>query len=523
MTDTTLITAVELTAYDLGISGTRTLYFSSGALVTGPLSTPAHQWFDDRGISAPNFERHAFGNARVTSGGQSTAGVIELANVDHALAYLLDLGLDGRDVVVRMGTDPNAYPSSWTTWLTGTVKQVEVTSEKAILHLADRLAVLDLPLQANKYAGTNSGAPLSGAEGVATDIKGQPKPLAWGRCYHVPAVLVNTAKLTYQVNDGSIQAVDAVYDRGAALTFSGTDRANLAALEAAVIAAGSYDTCNALGLFRLGSSPAGRVTADIRGDNTGTGYVDRPGAIMRRVLENKAGVPTGQITTAAFAALDTAANYEVGIFVGVEVTRRLVIEALQESVGAYCTPDRTGQWTTGQLLAPTGSPVATFVDGDFRTIERETTNDPGSGIPVGQVTLRFKRYWSQFSSTDLVAVGASLTEAQRNDFLQEWRATAPATDSATQTLHLLYTTLTRDTLLISATDAASERDRLLAMLKPRRDYARLTVPVDTTSAALDLLQEVKVTTAVLGYDAGRSFRIMGITREDNVFIFNLWG
>lgn len=521
MSETTLITAVEITAYDPDLPGTRTLYFSDARLVTGAAATPAHQWFDDRIQAAPNFERRAFGSARVTSGGQSTGGVLELANADHALSYLLDLGLDGRDIVVRTGTDAETYPTGWTTWLTGTVRQVEVTTDKAILRLKDRMAVLDLPLQANRYAGTNSGGPLSGAEGVATDIKGQPKPLAWGRCYHVPTVLVNTGMLTYQVHDGSVHAIDAVYDKGAALTF-GADRANLAALEAAAIAAGSYDTCKALGLFRLGASPAGRVTADVRGDNSGSGYVDRPGAIWRRVLEAKAG-QTGKIDTASVTALDAAANCECGIWIGAETTIRPVTEAILSSVGAAGTPDRTGQWTATQLVAPSGTPAHEFVDADIETIQREATNDPGGGIPVWQVTLRYKRHWAAFGAADLVAVGGSLTEAQRAELLQEWRTTAPATDAATQTLHLLATTLERDTLLISATDAAAERDRLLALHKPRRDYVRLSVAVDSTVTALDVGDVVTVTTPALGYSAGRAFAVLGLTREVNRIIFDLWG
>ncbi len=516
-----LITAVEITAYDPGIPGTRTLYYSSDRLVTGPSATPAHQWFDDRILSAPNFARRAFGSARVTSGGQSTAGVLELGNVDHALSALLDLGLDGRDIVVRVGTDPDTYPTGWTTWLTGTVRQVEVTAEKATLRLADRMAVLDLPLQATKYAGTNTGSPLSGAEGVATDIKGQPKILAWGRCYQVPAVLVNTAKLTWQVNDGSVHAIDAVYDKGAALTFSGTDHANLAALEAAAIAAGQFDTCKALGVLRLGASPAGRVTADVRGDNSGAGYVDRPGAIMRRILETKCG-QSGQIATASFTALDAAANYEAGICIVAESTARAALEQIGASVGASCTPDRLGQWTATQLVAPTGTPAASFTDADFADIEREATNDPGGGIPAWQVTLRYRRHWTQFAAADLVGVGGAMTEALRAELVQEWRTTT-ATDAATQTLHRLATTLDRDTLLISATDAASERDRLLALHKARRDYVRLTLPLDTASVALDLGQIVQVTTAALGYCAGRTFVVLGTTREDSRIILDLWG
>jgi hypothetical protein len=514
------ITAVEITAYDPALPGTRVLYFSTGRLVTGPSDTPALTWFDDRGIEVPNFERRAFGNARVTSGGTATSGVLQLAAADQALAGLLDLGLDGRSIVIRQGYEGDAYPAGWTTWLAGTVETIEMGQDIATLRISDRTALLDLPLQENRYAGSNSGIPLAGVEGVAGDIKGLEKPLCWGKCPQVPAVLVNTYYRTYQIHDGAVQAIDAVYDRGAAITF-GANHGNVAALHAATVAAGTYDTCLALGLFRLGDIAVGRVTADVRGDASGTGYVDRAGAVMRRVLEAKCGIPTGEIDTASFTALDTAAPYELGIFIGAATTRRAVIDQLAASVGAYSLPNALGIWTTGQLVAPTSSTTTELTDADMANVQREATRDPGRGIPVWQVSLRYGRNWTTFSPTDLVAISGTFTEAQRAALLQEWR-TAVASDAAVQTKHIKATTLEYDTLLTTEADAVAEAARRLALHKVRRDYLRVPAPIADDSPVLDLLQEVKLETPVAGL-AGRQFAILGIITEGRTVTYELWG
>jgi hypothetical protein len=515
-----LITTVEITAYDATIPGTRKLYYATGRFVTGPADTPATTWFDDRVITAPNFARRAFGDARVTTGGTATGGVLELANADQGLVALLDYGLDGRDIVIRQGYDGTAYPSAWTTWLSGTIETIELAGDRASIRISDRAALLDLPLQPNRFAGTNSGAPLAGVEGVATDIKGLEKPLAFGRCKQVPAVLVNTFYRTYQIHDGPVQAINAVYDRGAGLTFA-ANYANVAALHGAVVAAGSYATCTALGLFRLGDVAVGKVTADVQGDASGTGYVDRAGAVMRRVLETWCGIPTGQINTASFTALDSAANYELGIFIGSTTTRRAVLEALQASVGAFCLPNAVGTWSTGQLVAPVSSTLTQLSDAELLSIAREATRDPGRGIPAWRVTLRYARNWTTFTSTELVAVSGGFTEATRNERLQEWR-TAVASDAAVQTKNLKATTLEYDTLLASESDALAEATRRLTLHKVRRDYLRLPVPLLPEVAALDLLSEVKISTGVAGF-AGRQFAILGLVREDQTITLEAWG
>src|SRR3546814_2394009 len=77
-------------------------------------------------------------------------------------------------------------------------------------------------------------------------------------------------------------------DLGVALAF-GSDRANYAALAGASIASGSYDTCLAEGMIRLGGAPEGRVTCDFRGDAANGVYVATAGGIFRRIVTNRLG------------------------------------------------------------------------------------------------------------------------------------------------------------------------------------------------------------------------------------------
>lgn len=495
--------------------GTKTFRWSTHGFHTTGADFPAHVAYDQRILSAPVLTRVAFSNARVTGGLSVGGGQLELANLDQALAELLDLGMDGRELVMRVGPKGAAFPSGFTTVWTGTVEQPEVSVTNAILRMRDKLAFLQQPLQPTKYAGSN--VLPAGVEGVADDIKGQPKPDVWGRAYHVPLAMVNTAKLILQAHSGPIQAVDAVYDQGSPLTF-GTNRANVAAMEATAPAAGAYDTCLAAGLIRV-NARSGRLTATIQGDNAG-GYVSRPGAIIRRILETRCGISTAQLDTASFAALDAAANYELGLWVGAEVSRLAVIDRVLASVGAWLAPDRTGLWKVQQLIAPAGTAVLTLDEALILGIQSLATRDPDRGVPVGRVELKYRPYWAAYQLTDL-AVG--LTDAVKNEFTQHWRQVAPATDAAIQEKHLLAPTMALETLINSASDADTERNRRLALHGARRDFVRCQVPLTTATAALDLGQVVDVQTTRLGYGAGRKMVIVGVTADRYRLDLDLWG
>lgn len=206
----------ELTVYDPGLPGTRTLYYSTGqGFTTTPSQTPANTVFDPRIRNPVDISRNLFSAGKTT--GKSTVGYgdLILENGDGALDALLTYGLDGQPYIVRCGPPTASYPSGFTTVATGTMQQAEAPDNKTLrIKIRDNQADFDQPIQPTKYAGTNTLP--AGLEGVE-DLLGKPKPLCFGSVLNVPAVLVNSARLIYQVNDGAIQSFDAVYDNGVPL------------------------------------------------------------------------------------------------------------------------------------------------------------------------------------------------------------------------------------------------------------------------------------------------------------------
>jgi hypothetical protein len=514
-----LIYLVEITAYDDTIAGTRVLRYASGrGKMTRPSETPANAWYEPRLLQPIGFKRTMFSAARVTGGASVGAGLIVLNNTDQGLASLRDLGIDGRDVVVRIGPQDAAYPAGYTTILTGTAEQVEVGATTATIRLRDRLEILQQPLQANVYAGNN--VLPSGAEGTLEDIKDQRKPLAFGIRHHFEPVLVNTSLLIYQVHDGSMQNINPVFDRRFRLTLIPlpNDFPDLASLEAATIPAGQYANCKALGLFRLGSSPDGQVTVLSRGCNDPT-YVTTAADIIRRILIKYCGFTSADLDEASFTALAAAAPQDVGeCFVG-DVTRQQAIDVFLGSIGGWLVPTRLGIWQVGRLEAPTGTPVYTFGDPEIISLDTRATRDTGAGIPVWKVRMRGRRY---AAATAADIVGAA-TESERAEFAQEWRETV-VSDPAVRTKHLLAPEMQVDTAF-AVTPMTTEATRVLNLHKVRRDFVQARVALTQAAAAVDLGSVVRLVTPRLGYGAGRDFVVVGIEADGKrrQLTLDLWG
>lgn len=205
--------AVELVAYDPAAGATTTLrYATEPGFCTRPADTPASTFFDARVRQPADVARFLFGPGSTAGRSRTGFGELVLNNADGALDGLLAYGFSGRALTIRRGTVGTAYPSAWKDVLIATMEQPEARGDDLVIRIRDRAADLETPLQATKYAGTNTLP--DGLEGVATDLLGKPKPVAYGECTNVPAILVNSSKLIYQVADAALSAISAVYDRG---------------------------------------------------------------------------------------------------------------------------------------------------------------------------------------------------------------------------------------------------------------------------------------------------------------------
>ncbi len=212
----------EITAYDPGISGTRVLRYASGnGYTTGSGATPPNAFYDAR-ISQPvDVTRNLFTGGNTTGASRMGIGDLILLNGDGALDALLKYSFDGWTVTVYRSTVLNPqYPADFTKSFVGTMSYVEFDSTIITIKLRDQLATLALPFQTNKYGGTN--ALPAGVDGVPTDLQGKVKPLCYGQVTNIAPPCVNTSKLIYQVNDGAVNSVDMVYDRGIPLAIGRT-------------------------------------------------------------------------------------------------------------------------------------------------------------------------------------------------------------------------------------------------------------------------------------------------------------
>ena len=518
----TTIYLAEISAHD-GTSAL-TLRYSSGVGYSDP-SAPG--FYEPRILQPLSLRRTAFGSG--TTGGAIQVGIGELilTNADGGLDALLGYGFDGRRLAVLIGDDRAAY-STFTTVFVGTMEQPAFEFSKVSILARDRLAELERkPANATKYAGSN--ALPNGLEGVPGDLQGRPKPRVYGRVLNVAPPMVNSSRLIYQINDGAVQDVPNVYDRGLGLT-KGTDYTSQSDMETTAPAAGNYRVWPAGGYFRLGSTPAGLITADV---TQGATTAARTAAqVLQALATGPGGIAGGDVVSGDVTALDTANGAELGIWIADETSVRAVMETVANSIGAWFGFDRLGRLRMVRLTAPTGSPVATLryltagavadaTTADIVSIERVPANDRGAGVPSHRAILSYQRNHS-VQPTDL----AGAVTAARREFLKLEYRTVISTDASVLTKHLLAGERAFESLVLDATAAQTEADRLRDLFKVRRDRLRVVVKWDASLAAVvDLGSVVSVAIPRFGYDAGRLFVVIGIENDaaNDTAELELWG
>lgn len=259
---------IEVGCYIDG-TGESTLYYSDTGYNSLPSDTPANQHYSPRLVSPGSVARSIFDQGTTFGATSVGYGVVVLGNSDGALDALRDYGWS-RSVVIKQITARQPEKAALSTAVrrfAGVVDHIESDFDEIRLVLRDELALLDVPIQGARFAGTSTGA--TGIEGDAT-LEGAPKPMAFGGALrNITPALANASNEVYAWNhdtDGATAAtaaVSAARNGGATYTLSGTDRANLAAMEAATPTAGQADTCLAESLLRTNGSVTAAITLDV--------------------------------------------------------------------------------------------------------------------------------------------------------------------------------------------------------------------------------------------------------------------
>ncbi|MGR0183218.1 hypothetical protein [Azospirillum aestuarii] len=366
------------------------------------------------------------------------------------------------------------------------------------LHVRMRDAgyLLDVPLLA-LYGGTG------GADGGA-ELAGKPIRQTYGLCRGVSGDLVSSSLLIYRCHDRLMQAVDAVYIKGAPVTWNGTTYSSYAALAAASVASGQY--AKWLGSdgsgWRLGTGPDGTPTADVRGDAVG-GYVSDTAGVIRRLLER--GVPTTSLMLSSFASM---AAYLPGV-IGYHVSSQKDISAAATEVAvaaaAWWGDAGDGLLSVGRLAAPVGGGLA-FGEEQILAEPEPMALPDAIGPCVWRVEAGYRRNWTPLSGTDIAPVPTIPTEERRQELAGQSRR-VPVALAERQVKSPLAKPLTLETLFDAEADAATLCNNLLTLYAAGRRYYR--VPVGMSGYLPRLGDTISVTWPRWGLAGGKALRVVG--------------
>jgi len=458
------------------------LRYSTGGYISDTTDTPASQWFDERVTQPLAFARSILG-ARFGGLAQEQAE-IRISNTDGALdAFPSSYAIDYRAVRVQVG-EPDFPLGDFGTIFQGVMVSAELTEDELLLAVRTKRYALEVPIQIRTYAGTG------GTEG-GDDLAGRIKPLCYGCCYNVPALLVDAVNLIYQVHDGLIEDITAVYDRGVELT-----------KVAGVPAAGEWSVDTLNGRFTLGSTPAGTVTADVRGRHNGTAWLTTLADIVSDIATNAGGLVPGDLDAASFTALNTAQPGQIGIFLAEPATCAEVIDELLGGVGCFGFFSLQSKLTVGQIALAGAAPQFELTDDEIVSATRQALPDGLSPL-AWRWRVAYQRSW--LVQTDLAAAA---TAARRAFVAVQYRIASDMNTGLLSTYPLATDPEPQISPLQLKADAEAEAERQFAIFGQRRWLYVLRIKPALWTA--DIGQTVQITYPRHGLNSGVLGVVLGI-------------
>lgn len=312
-------------------------------------------------------------------------------------------------------------------------------------------------------------------------------------------------------NGAAVDAILNVYDAGAYLSQS-TDYTSQADMEANAPANGCWRAWPAGGCFRLGSAPYGQLSASVveRWDYPSSSA----GGLIQRILTEK-GFTSADWVDADFTTLGNKTCSSLGVVVDGEETTASLIDRICTSVGAWWGFDQSGKFRIARLDAPSGAAVETYTDAEILELERQADPQP----PFWRAALNCDRNYAVQDRKSL----AGVVPADRAVWFETENREQVKESPAVKTARLLADEVKSDTFLNGISQAAAEAQRRLDLFSARRDTVSVTVA--GAIRAVDIGSTVSVTTARLGYGAGKLFTVVGISldyQRDRADL-TLWG
>ena len=374
------ITLYEVEARDLINNTTKILYLTDGNyFCTEPTDNPANINYEPRIKANLNFQSSTLPDFRSSSNSDIGFGVLTIANTDGEFDNWSNFSFNGRNITRKIGS-PDWNITDFITTFFGTMQNVEQSGNSIKINVRGFEHVLNIPLQANIYDGSNSGA--TGDKGT----KGNVKPIALGEVNNVTMSVSNFVGLRHQANDGAIEAIT-IYQNGLVLTDTV-----------------GYDKDLSTAIITQNVGTLDQITADIQGDKTGGIYYKDTGNIFRNLLTARFSGLSGIINQNSITTFISKTNKTIGVWIDYQTTLKEIRKLLFDGVGGYGIFRRDGQMYFDILVVPSGTAT---IELDKHNI-KEISIEP-SEIPVNKVTVNYARNYT--IQTDQLA--GSVSDARR--------------------------------------------------------------------------------------------------------------
>jgi hypothetical protein len=447
-------------------------------------------------------------------------GEISLVNIDGGIDQMANHYFDGREMTMKVGFETEPY-DSFVTILNAQIEAVAVERERVSVRLRDRSVTLDKPFSSKKYLGDN--VLPNGVQGTADDLIDQSVVHIYGRVALMAPVLVNTAKLIYQCNDGYCEFLN-VFDAGAYLSRQEPDYTSLEEMQAYEPDSGCYIAWPEGGYFRLGATPFGDISASVA-ESLDYSEISAAGLLQRVFADSAQNRPDStQPRTGAdwhmfdLQKLDEQNAGSLGLIVEGEETTASLLDRICKTVGASWGFDALGALRVVRLDVPTDTPVVTLEENDILRGERE----PDEQVPYWSATVKADKNYLVQDKSRLAGV---VSEGRALWFKNETRDQKIANETVKAT-RLLSNEVVYDSLFNGIATARAEAKRRLDLYSARRDVLTLTLPNPLRySQLVDVGVTIAITLPRLGHIVPKKFIVTSVRPdyERNTLDITCWG
>lgn len=255
-------------------------------------------------------------------------------------------------------------------------------------------ADLTKELLSSEYAGTGD------AEGFP-DLKGTLKPFTIGAVENADQfVCVDPSLQIYQYHGygptgGVVKLYEQAIDKGPPVVNVVTTYAQLKGL---VLTEAQWVNCPALGMFRLGGQPTGKLTADLIGAKNGADTPLKAGEISTYLL-GLAGISTGKIDYDSAADFDADFPWRWGAIYNSQTKISDVVQTATSHALGYTFPNHLGMWIFGRYKK-TKAPITLRHDRSTRPLV-ENIQQAKAATRAYKVRVGGRRAWYVNSDSEI--------------------------------------------------------------------------------------------------------------------------